>query len=189
MMRMRTTSRPEVSMHLISERLIRSLGWILLGLLFVGQTTQASECIAIKTTLDGSTFPCAASPGGLCADGIIGSGVLKGTKLAIYTAAAPSAGLPGVESPLVLSYTADAVFTTKHGELYLSQLGVSDPLRQVFTELNRVVGGTESFYQASGDLFISGTLSIDGTEFESAMTGTLCLTHPIEDDDEDDDGD
>jgi hypothetical protein len=62
-------------------------------------------------------------------------------------------------------------------------------LRQVFTELNRVVGGTESFYQASGDLFISGTLSIDGTEFESEMTGTLCLTHPIEDDDEDDDGD
>ena len=176
-------------MQFASGKPIRSLGWVLLGLLFVSQTGQASECIVIETTLDGSTFPCAASPGGLCADGTIGSGILKGTKLAVYTAAAPSAGLPGVESPLVLSYTADAVFTTKHGELHLSQLGVTDPLRQVFTELNRVVGGTGSFYQASGNLFISGTLSTDGTEFESDITGTLCLTQPIEDDDEDDDND
>ena len=120
-------------MRFASAKSICSLGWIFLGLLSVSQTSQALECIVIETTLDGSTFPCAASPGGLCADGTIGSGILKGTKLAVYTAAAPSAGLPGVESPLVLSYTADAVFTTKHGELHLSQLGVTDPLRQVFT--------------------------------------------------------
>ena len=172
-------------MQLASGKSICSLGWILFGLLFGNQTSQASECRAIRTKLDGSTFFCSASPGGLCADGTIRSGILKGTKLAVYTAAAPSAGLPGVESPLVLSYTADAVFTTKHGELHLSQLGVSDPLRQVFTELSRVVGGTGRFYQASGDLFISGTLSIDGTDFESDITGTVCLTDSIEDDDED----
>ncbi|MDH3238002.1 MAG: dirigent protein [Deltaproteobacteria bacterium] len=163
-------------MQLASGKSIWILGCVLLGLLIGNQTSQASECKKISTKLDGSTFPCAESPGGLCANGTIRSGILKGTKLAVYTAAAPSAGLPGVESPFVLSYTADAVFTTKHGELHLSQLGVSDPFQQVFTELNRVVGGTGRFYQASGILFISGTLSVDGTEFESDITGTLCLT-------------
>ena len=172
-------------MKLVSGKSIYLLGWILLGLLFAGQTSQASECKIIKTTLDGSLFPCAESPGGLCADGTIRSGILKGSKLAVYTAAAPSAGLPETEFPLVLSYTADAVFTTDQGELHLSQLGVIDPFRRVFTELNRVVGGTGRFDQASGDLFISGTTNIDGTEFESDITGTLCLTYPMGYDDDD----
>ncbi len=141
----------------------------------LAQISQASECKVISTTLDGSVFSCAASPGGVCSDGTIRSGILKGTKLAVYAAAAPSAGLPGVESPLVLSYTADAVFTTDQGELHLSQLGVVDPFRQVFTELNRVVGGTGRFDQASGDLFISGTTSIGGMFFESVITGEVCL--------------
>ena len=148
---------------------------ILLASFFGAQTGQASECKVIITTLDGSLFPCAESPGGLCSDGFIGSGILKGTKLAIYTASAPSAGLPGTEHPFVLSYTADATFTTDKGELYLSQLGVIDPFRQVFTELNRVVGGTGLFDQATGDLFISGTTSVDGITFESDITGTVCL--------------
>jgi len=163
-------------MQLVSGKSLCLLGMSLLGLLFGGQTGQASECKVINTTLDGSTFPCAQSPGGLCADGIIWSGILRGTKLAVYTAAAPSAGLPPeVEPPLVLSYAAEAVFTTDQGELHLDQLGVLDPFRQVFTELNRVVGGTGRFDQASGDLFISGTLSLDGTAFESEVTGIVCL--------------
>jgi hypothetical protein len=151
---------------------------VLLGLLFVSQVSQASECKVIKTRLDGSTFLCADSPVGVCADGTITSGILKGTKFAFYTAAAPSAGLP-TEPPSVLSYSAYAVFTTKHGDLHLSQLGVSDTERQVFTELNRVVGGTGRFYEASGELFISGTFSSPDiiTDFESEITGTLCLPH------------
>lgn len=162
-------------MQLASGKSLCCLGWILLGLLFGSQVSQASECKVIKTTLDGSTFPCGESPGGLCAEGTIWSGILRGTKLAVYTAAAPSAGLPEVEPPSVLSYSAEAVFTTDQGELHLDQLGVLDPFRQVFTELNRVVGGTGRFDQASGDLFISGTVSLDGTEFESDITGSVCL--------------
>ena len=162
-------------MRLASGKSLCLLGLSLLGLLFGSQTGQASECKVINTSLDGATFPCAESPGGLCADGTIWSGILKGTKLAVYTAAAPSAGLPDVEPPFVLSYAAEAVFTTDQGELHLDQLGVLDPFRQVFTELGRVVGGTGRFDQASGDLFISGTMGLDGTSFESEVTGTVCL--------------
>jgi len=177
-------------MCLANKKSIFTAGSILLGLLLGSQTGQASECKVIKTTLDGASFLCGDSPVGLCADGVISSGILKGTKTAVYTAAAPSAGL-WTEGPSVLSYTADAVFTTNDGELYLSQLGVLDTLRQVFTELNRVVGGTGRFDQASGDLFISGTVNSSNiaTEFESDVTGTVCLNISNDEDDDSDDDD
>ena len=140
----------------------------------------------IITTLDGSSFLCGDSPVGLCSKGVIGSGILKGFKAAVYTAAAPSAGL-WTESPGVLSYSAEAVFTTEDGELHLSQLGVIDTLRQVFTEVNRVVGGTGRFEQATGDLFISGTVSTSdiSTDFKSNVTGTVCLITPAGEDNDD----
>ena len=107
----------------------------------------------------------------------------------MYTSAAPSAGL-WTEPPTVLSYSADAVFTTRYGELHLNQLGVVDTERTVFTEINRVVGGTGRFTNASGDLFISGTNSSSEfvTDFTSKVTGTLCLAR-TDDDDDDDEGD
>lgn len=161
---------------------------VFLGLIFAAQTSVASECENIKARLSGSSFLCGDSPVGLCSDGIINSGILKGTKEAVYTAAAPSAGL-WTEGPWVLSYSADAVFTTMDGELYLRQLGVADTLRKVFTEINRVVGGTGRFHEASGDLFISGTqITSDlATDFDSNITGTLCLSDPIDDEKDDDD--
>lgn len=163
-------------MQVTISRSLFPIACLLLGLLADSQPGHATECKVITTRLNGSTFFCEESPGGLCADGVIWSGILKGTKLAVYTAEGPSAGLPDVEPPWVLSYAADAVFTTDQGELHLDQLGVLDPLRQVFTELSRVVGGTGRFEDATGDLFISGTTSIDGSAFESDVTGTLCLS-------------
>ena len=155
----------------------------------INQPAQASDCININTTLDGATFLCGESPVGLCSDGIISRGILKSTKLAVYTSAALSAGL-WTEPPSVLSYSADAVFTTRHGELYLNQLGVADTDRKVFTEINRIVGGTRRFANATGDLFISGTNSSSElvTNFTSKVTGTLCFVG-IDDDDEIDDDD
>ena len=137
---------------------------------------QASDCKIVNTQLNGSSFICGQSDIGICADGTITSGILKGTKLAVYTAGAPGAGL-FTESPIVASYSADAVFTTKHGELHLSQLGVTDPINQIFTELNRVVGGTGRFSGATGELFISGTLNTPElvTGFESRVTGMVCI--------------
>jgi hypothetical protein len=149
---------------------------ILLALFSLVGIVQASDCKIVNTQLDGSSFICGESPIGICADGTITSGILKGTKLAVYTAGAPGAGL-FTESPVVASYSANAVFTTKHGELHLSQLGVTDPINQIFTELNRVVGGTGRFLGATGELFISGTLNTPElvTGFESRVTGTVCI--------------
>ena len=149
---------------------------VLLGLLSVSLTGQASDCKIVNTQLNGSSFICGESPIAICADGVITSGILKGTKMAIYTAGAPGAGL-FTESPLVASYSADAVFTTKHGDLHLSQLGVTDTIRQAFTELNRVVGGTGRFSGATGELFIYGTLNTPEltTAFESRVVGTVCI--------------
>lgn len=157
-------------------KLIGSKGLIFIGLLFISQVTFASECKVIKTRLDGSSFLCGDSPVGLCSEGSLAGGLIKGTKLAVYTAAAPSAGL-WTELPTSTSYTADAVFTAKDGELHLNQLGVIDAERQIFTEINRIVGGTGRFYQASGDLFISGSVNSPDivTEFRSEVTGTVCL--------------
>ena len=152
---------------------------ILLGLLFVSHISLASECKVINTKLDGASFLCGNSPVGLCSNGTITSGILKGSKEAVYTAAAPTAGL-WTELPSVFSYSADAVFTTERGELHLNQLGVIDTERRVFTEVNRVVGGTGRFHEASGDLYISGTVTSSGleTDFESKVTGRVCLTAP-----------
>lgn len=142
--------------------------------LLVSQIVHAQECRPILTTMIGTVYPCIQSPGGLCSDGVIQSGILRGTKLAIYTNAGLSAGLPATEPPEVLSYNAEAVFTTQHGELHLNQIGINDPFRMVYTELNRVVGGTGSFANASGNLFISGNLYDNGSRFDGDVTGTLC---------------
>lgn len=149
---------------------------VLACLLLVAEVSVGSECKVIRTTLEGSSFLCGESPVGLCSDGIIAGSILKGTKIAVYTAGAPTAGL-WTEGPSVLSYTADAIFTTGHGDLYLSQLGVMDIARKVYTEVNRVVGGTGRFHQAQGDLFISGRMTTSdlATEFDGEITGTLCL--------------
>jgi len=73
--------------------------------------------------------------------------------------------------------SADAVFSTGRGDLYLSQVAVSDSDRRAFTEINRVLGGTGLFDGASGTLFISGTSASSAlvTTFESTITGSVCL--------------
>ncbi len=169
-------------MQLYNQRLVTSVALVLFGLSIVSGASFGSECKVIKAELQGSSFLCGESPVGLCSNGVIGGGILKGIKSAVYTAAAPTAGL-WTEGPWVLSYSADAIFTTEHGDLYLNQIGVSDTVRKVFTEVNRVVGGTGRFYNASGDLFISGALSTSNiaTDFESEITGRLCLAETTED--------
>ena len=59
---------------------------ILLGLLSVSLAGQASDCKIVNTQLNSSSFICGESPIAICADGIITSGILKGTKIVIYTA-------------------------------------------------------------------------------------------------------
>jgi len=145
-----------------------------ISLSWMSQTVLASDCKNIITELDGSTFSCADSPVGFCSDGVISSGILKGTKLAVYQGLAPFAGMPGIEPETVFSYSGPATFSTNHGELWLDQVGVLDLGRGIFTELQRVTGGTGRFTNASGELFVSGTY-INETDWTSDVTGVVGL--------------
>ena len=132
-------------------------------------------CEPVNTQLDGSLVPCTESPIGFCAMGTVSAGVLKGSKNAVYLGASLSAGMPQVEAPSTLSYSAAQVFHTEKGDLYMSVVGVSDNAAQAFTELARITGGTGRFANATGKLFISGTLTPDGIGFQSKVTGQICF--------------
>ena len=132
-------------------------------------------CEPINAQLDGSIIPCDESPVGFCAVGAVSNGLLKGTKEAVYLGASPSAGMPGVESGSVLSYSGRQVFHTDKGDLHMSVLGVSDYARLVFTEVARITGGTGRFANATRNLFISGTFAPDGIRFQSRVTGEICF--------------
>jgi hypothetical protein len=142
-------------------------------------TANASECKIINTDLVGQIAPCVESPVGLCAPATAGSGLLKGGKSFTFLGLAPSAGLPSLEPATVLSYSGPVVYYTDRGELHLNAIGVLDQVRLIFTEMQRVTGGTGDFAGATGALFISGNST--GVEpsgvvpFKSKITGELCL--------------
>jgi hypothetical protein len=131
----------------------------------------------IDTQLDGTVFMCAESPVGFCASGSVSSGLLKGSKEAVYQGFSLSAGMPGIEDPSTFSYLGTQVFRTAKGDLHMSVIGVQDSRRQVFSEIARITGGTGRFTNATGNLFISGTLTPDGTAFQSRVTGQVYFDH------------
>jgi hypothetical protein len=137
-----------------------------------------APCEPINAQLDGTIVPCDESPVGFCAIGTVSNGLLKGSKEAVYNGASPSAGMPNVEPASTLSYSATQVFHTDKGDLHMSVVGVSDNARLVFTEICRITGGTGRFSNATGNLFISGTFAPDGINFQSRITGEICLVAP-----------
>lgn len=149
-------------------------------ILFSAHLANATGCKDIHTELEGKIGPCPESPMGLCAPATAMSGILKGPKSFIFQGLGASAGLAPLEPPTILSYTGPVVYRTKHGELHLNAIGVLDQVRLVFTEVQRVSGGTGRFSDATGNLFVSG--SSPGIEpsgevpFESRVTGEVCLS-------------
>ena len=127
----------------------------------------------IHVDLNGPIFQCGESEVGLCSAGTIASGLLRGSKEAVYHAFGASAGMPGVEPTSTLSYSGTSVFHTERGDLHTSFVGVLDTTRFVFTEISRVTSGSGRFTDATGNIFISGTVAADGTSFESRMTGEI----------------
>ena len=127
----------------------------------------------IHVDLNGPIFQCDESEVGLCSAGTIASGLLRGSKEAVYHAFGASAGMPTVEPPSTLSYSGTSVFHSERGDLYTSFVGVLDTTRLVFTEISRVTSGSGQFTGATGNIFISGTVAADGTSFESRMTGEI----------------
>ena len=141
---------------------------------------SAGECRHLDTDLTGSIVPCAQSPVGLCAPAVAQGGILKGPKTFTFQGLAPAAGLAPLEPATVLSYSGPVVYRTSHGELHLSAIGVLDQVRLVFTEVQRVTGGTGRFAGATGDLFVSGdsagALPSGAVPFESRVAGTICIS-------------
>jgi hypothetical protein len=127
----------------------------------------------IHVDLNGPIFQCDESEVGLCSAGTIASGLLRGSKEAVYHGFGASAGMPDIEPPSTLSYSGTSVFHTERGDLHTSSVGVLDTTRLVFTEISRVTSGSGRFTDATGNIFISGTIAADGTSFESRMTGEI----------------
>ncbi len=103
------------------------------------------------------------------------NGATEGIKRGRLQRGSLSAGMPGVEPATTLSYSGTSVFHTEKGDLHTSFIGVLDTTRLVFTEISRVTGGTGRFTGASGNVFISGTITADGTSFDSRITGEIYL--------------
>ena len=140
----------------------------------------ADQCKNIDTELVGRIAPCAESPVGLCAPATARGGLLKGEKNFVFQGLAPAAGLAPLEPATVLSYSGPVVYHTHYGELHLSAIGVLDQGRLVFSEVQRVLGGTGRFVGATGNLFVSGDSSgpepSGAVPFESRITGEVCLS-------------
>jgi hypothetical protein len=134
---------------------------------------SATKIETIHVDLNGPIFQCDESEVGLCSAGTIASGLLKGSKEAVYHGFGASAGMPTVEPPTTLSYSGTSVFHTEKGDLHTSFVGVLDTTRFVFTEISRVTSGSGRFTDATGNIFISGTVTPDGSSFESTMTGEI----------------
>ncbi len=143
-------------------------------------TVAAQECKNINTELVGKISPCAESPVGLCAPATAASGVLKGEKQFVFQGLAPGAGLTPLQPATVLSYSGPVTYHTRKGDLHLSAIGVLDQERLVFSEVQRVVGGTGHFAAATGNLFVSGNSPgpepTGAVPFESRITGEICLS-------------
>ena len=131
--------------------------------------SQTNECETINTNItstfaNGSGCP---SPVGICTTGAIASGPLKGTTS--FTALALTPG----PAPSTLAYTGTLTIATDQGTLNISDVGVLDQANAVFSEIDRIQGGTGIFSGATGVLFISGKETTTG--FEGKVTGNLCL--------------
>jgi len=146
----------------------------------VRQTKAAADgCHKINAQFAGAYVipPDCPSPLGLCTqEQIIGGGLLTGTSRGHFVAAVPlvATGLP--VSPTILSYVFEFVITTERGTLTLRDTGIFDQASGEFTDLSRVVGGTERFEGASGTLFLNGKFT-DATSFEGDISGEICLAY------------
>lgn len=119
------------------------------------------------------------SPIGLCTEGRIHSGPLRGKTFFTALELVPDAGL--VAPPFaVVSYSGELEIVTRHGTIMAHDVGVFDPRPPPegdgsFAQFDRIVDGTGRFKDAFGTIFLAGTGNEDGTGFESQLSGELCI--------------
>jgi|SRR5690554_3187069 len=83
---------------------------------------------------------------------------------------------PPVEPATTWTYAGILRLITPLGELQSSDAGILDTAGGIFTEFNRVQGGTGIFEGASGTFYINGTTLADGSGFDAEITGEVCVT-------------
>ncbi len=142
------------------------------------ESNKKDFCIPVRAKIE-STFVTdgCESPVGLCTEGrVTRGGFLNGKTSFVALGAAPSAGLEGVEPETTLSYSGELKVSTRHGSWKTSDVGVFDQAAGTFSELDRVVEGTGKFKNASGQLFIYGNATADGSGFTGDIRGEICLS-------------
>lgn len=125
-------------------------------------------CQPVDASIVTSFVACPAdfqSPVGLCTQGTIDSGPLKGTTLFRVMTLVPG-------SADTMLYTGELRVTTKHGTVTLKDAGVLDAATGRYFEVQTVVGGTGQLEHATG-LLTSQGFDI-GTGFVGSLTGAIC---------------
>ncbi|TXD37131.1 hypothetical protein FRC98_10370 [Lujinxingia vulgaris] len=84
---------------------------------------------------------------------------------------------PPVEPATTWTYAGVLTLITPYGELQSTDAGILDNAAGIFTEFNRVQGGTGIFEGASGTFYINGTTLADGSGFDAEITGEVCVTN------------
>src|SRR5688500_1377146 len=134
--------------------------------------------IEVRFTTDGCT-----SPVGMCTAGEVRSrgGVLVGrssfqaTGLGGGVVGEASIVTPPAEPASTWSYSGELAIAGPLGTLELEDVGVFDTARGTFTEMNRVMGGTGIWRDATGDLFIYGHAHDDFGGFDGTIRGQVCI--------------
>jgi len=125
-------------------------------------------------TASQTTSGCA-SPTGICFSGeITHGGILDSTSMFIELDQAPSAGMPLTEPGTTISYSGTVTLTTSEGSVTMRDLGVIDGARLAFTEMERPVGGTGAFTNASHTFYINGVMNSSLTAFDGEVEGEIC---------------
>jgi hypothetical protein len=126
-----------------------------------------------------STAGCA-SPVGLCTAGTLRGfpgGTTRFEALGLGGAPVGEASIvtPAAEPGTTWSYRGNLVYATPIGEVRLEDVGVLDTIAGTFSELQRVVGGTGAFENATGDVFSYGHTTAAGDGFDGAVRGEICV--------------
>jgi hypothetical protein len=150
--------------------------FLVLGQGFATSSYAGEDCHRVHGHIQ-STFTTTncTSPIGLCTEGMItGAGFLDSATTFLALDAAPSAGMPAVESSANLSYSGVLTIKARKGTLVTHDLGVLDAATASFTEIERPASGTGIFANVSSVFFISGALVNNGTGFSGELSGELC---------------
>ncbi|MEM1346910.1 MAG: hypothetical protein AAGI01_00030 [Myxococcota bacterium] len=145
--------------------------------------SDAEVCFPVAGTISTTFTEGCDSPFGLCTTGTSTSvfGLLNGTTS--YSAQGLG-GQPVAEASILTPATAepdttwafggDLILTTAYGDLIFRDIGVLDTAIGVLSEVARVQMGTGLFMGATGNLFIFGETTADGSGFDAKYRGELC---------------